>query len=104
MQGMEFGQGMYAFVRKHNRTTKLAWKDIEAIFVGQNASVSGAMRCITFKTVGVRKFTPPTGHRKFPLMQEPKGSAEYESTKSDSTKWGAIFRSLGFEGADWEDS
>jgi hypothetical protein len=86
LQGMKFGQGMYAFVRKHLRDTKLAWRAVECVFVGQDMVVPGALRAMPFKrvlgelvfgkTIVVRKFTPLKGPREYPLMQEASADAE----------------------------
>jgi hypothetical protein len=111
MQGMSFGQGMYAFTRKFLRDSKLSWHAIECIFVGRDVAVSGAVRAMPFKRVGdgvvfgktivVKKFTPLIGAREYPLMQDDALSKVYEDTKADVTKWKSIFESLGFKGVEW---
>ena len=111
MQGLSFGMGIYVFVRKHNRATKLAWHAIECIFVGQDVNVPGAMRAMPYKVVDgkyilgktliTKKFVPMQGESRYPLMRSVQHMDEFQSTKTDDKKWAKVFDSLGFEDAEW---
>ena len=111
---MKFAQEVYAFVKKKNRANKLSWHAVEAVYVGPDLTVAGAIRAVPFKSAGggpsivfgktlvVRSFKALEGPREYPLLQAKSDAESYEKSKTDTSNWDTVFDSLGFEGAVWD--